>query len=1288
MILAIVLASGVTGGAYLAYLHYFMSAARLACDRAESLYESGLASQSAGDTVSAARHWEQAKEQVEAALAELTREAARTPATPNNLNLFRALEGRCQWLRMKALRDLAYARAANDRTTLAAIEDSTTGERFPHPVRIPDLAQRQDALAALYRAAQLMPENLEVQKESLRTRLMIPPVHWPSVVAAARNVRAIEPRDFRAGYALARFEFEQFDAPGTPTPPERRDFERIAKSREILAEACSVEGYPIWRAIHLDAQITTWLRDHYLRGRRDSDAARESDRLGKLLLAPETGAVARAVRGDGTARLVSDLDINGLIGLQLMALDVAMSSPALLQETHDRIEKHLRQRWAERVSWSDDAALAIVAAYGRIQPAFEKTPAQWAPRLDRLSEFVAATRERPVQRGEFYLDAAAVFARESDRCAYNGDPNRCDVMARLAIQVAADGLDRLPKGADAAAAKLHDLLAERRLRAGAPREMIGLHLIELAKSRDPELSAMRDYCLGCLAERDLRLAASRTYFESVLNAKPARLSSHAHLHLGSIYLAMGEPDLALQSLGELESLVNAGNGLSPTIRVELRETIGGIDDWLLLQIRAHLELAAVRWARRDPNSPVVPTRIQEDAVGKLLARLTAAEHIREGRLMWADYLCDTQRMDLARVTVAELKRESPDHPRVRRLELKTEAGSVGRADEILRQRLAERPDDAALQLDWVCRLLDTNRVAQALEATRETTKFRGLHEWHEFLKRAHATDELGSWLSAPPVSGSFASRALRVAREASDGSAAMTPGLRRIEDGARRSIADAMRAFGRKDDATAASVFVRSLPCATVHPLAYEGTWRSLAELARNHPDKAPEFALSLNDDSPVQAVALLGFAYACLVRDELGTPSDSWSRAKTMGAALNEWERVAGRGRSDRPALMLTKVRFWERSGRSDYALREVSRAVGLYPHHSAVLEKAIELELAADIPDAISRAANHVDAILRTAPESPESLLCKARFEVSLGKVAQALKTCDELITKFPRHGEGYQLLIDLAERQGLPERAAAAVRAWRVHRPQDPEAIAEEVRLLAISGDRIGAEKLAGAAANSANDSDSDRLKLLVVVARALFRAGATDSAAGFAMKSKAIQPDAADVRHLLGDLDAASKAWTEARAHYAFVLSLDRNHSVVAAKLARLLTTHLNDAGAALQLARDLRRDSVTGKPIATERLSPAILDTIGAIYAALDQKSLYSEMHELFSTARDRFPLDARISLHLAEAYVGLGYKKNATEALAATATLVDTQKRSAITPERRRQILDTVERLRSRLESR
>src|SRR5262249_51411912 len=118
------------------------------------------------------------------------------------------MEGQCFWLLARALRDRAYAQAMADQKPLQVVDDTSTGEKYRDFYRIPEPEDRQLALISVGYAAGLL-DDPEITKSALRIELVNPALQWEKIDNLAQQTLKHDPKDARAQYLLARYEFEQ-----------------------------------------------------------------------------------------------------------------------------------------------------------------------------------------------------------------------------------------------------------------------------------------------------------------------------------------------------------------------------------------------------------------------------------------------------------------------------------------------------------------------------------------------------------------------------------------------------------------------------------------------------------------------------------------------------------------------------------------------------------------------------------------------------------------------------------------------------------------------------------------------------------------------------------------------------------------------------------------------------------------------------------------------------------------------------------------------------------------------
>src|SRR5262249_25077018 len=180
--------------------------------------------------------------------------------------------GKANYLKSRALRERALARAIQENKPLQPLYDSSTGEQFYSVWQITDKPVRDEAFASLRQAAYRLVDDAEVQKETLRAELMAEPFgyhrNWTNVERLCRNLPALKSDLLRVYVQLAQFELEQPQTgakatSATPTPSEKRSRRRVLEARKYLDEAKRAPKSELarWRILQLQARVALWLSE-------------------------------------------------------------------------------------------------------------------------------------------------------------------------------------------------------------------------------------------------------------------------------------------------------------------------------------------------------------------------------------------------------------------------------------------------------------------------------------------------------------------------------------------------------------------------------------------------------------------------------------------------------------------------------------------------------------------------------------------------------------------------------------------------------------------------------------------------------------------------------------------------------------------------------------------------------------------------------------------------------------------------------------------------------------------
>jgi Tfp pilus assembly protein PilF len=1334
VVLLLVLIALLAVGGYSWWRMQARQRAERAIKAGEDAYVIGARALEAGDGAGALPSLDEAVLHASQALDDLEQEQQAMP--PGNE------AGRACWLKARALRDQAFAKALASRQPLNLSEDTTTGVKFRHVLAIPDPQARTEAVGCLRQAALRLDEDIDVQQDALRTETTLQPLEWQLVERFSRNLVKLDPSNGRALYMLARFEFEQpaRDArTGTFVPrlPEKRGSSRVVLALEHLNQLKKTKAYPVWRTLHLEAQVHSWLRDSYARHNKPDLEEKQDQALRALL------PIVRAEGGKLNVALeqrahLSVWDVEGVFALQLIALQLA------LQDAHNDgtdADKALHLlsgllAFCQKVTagdphpiWLEKAAETALAAVDLAEPFMAADlPPQWTANVDAVQALAGKARDRKVATPALYSGVAELLVREGQLEGTRANAERQEQLRNQALQWVEAGL-RVGKEAGkppSALAELHARAGEMKVVQGEKRKVVAPHLQALQESKRDWAPAVIALLDGALAEREGRLGQARQSLERVLDSANPSLVVRAQLALAGVYMGLGQPDHAIATLNAADQAFRRFDQMSPQEKAWAQTFMGTPEAVTATLIIAHLETALLEATRHLKNTPgkSVPDsllRSHEEAVQELRGKLKApSTPDREAREKIIAYLTTTGRPDQARKELAALKKGYPASLDILRLEVALAVRADGdkrgkeghdispkiraEVDGLIRKHLADHQGDSAAPLYWVEWLLRTGRSDQAVVFLKNPANIPGGKDERysralalALLTRGDREDGLAMLRHLPhhpdtdalliQALGSVAEKekelALAVDRHEANGLFRWWQGELALNK-------------GKQEEAAAA--FVQALPFTRVKPLARTGLQRALFALADANPGRAQTTAAQLLKEAAEEPALLLAYAYSCLRLDEIGEPRDDWDKTRNMASALNVWEPSAWHEGEDRAATALTRAEFWLVANRPDRARGEVARALGLAPKNAVAARLGLRVVLDSFEPELLAEGKNHLAILQEVQPEAPETTLFEARLQEHEGLTADAILTYERLLEKHPDK-EGFARLVALLEKQGKKQQAHDWVQRWRKQLTDDPTAVRAEVRQLALSKQVDEASELAEKfraqelkrvekrlaqtkAPEGVSRQDWEKQQLRAAqneveleLARGFLDGQAWTQAEKWVGRLLADLPTLPSAQLLLGDILLARQEWGRARDHYIQVLKQHKGLFIAANNLAWVLATRLNDPDQALRILQEVRKGPYSGKPISADRLNVEFLDTAGSVYEKLARAELYAEMRDLFETARRRYPRDPRMFLHLGNAYAGLEETAKATAMYTAAIALAGPQGRNSLSQAQRDQVI-------------
>ncbi|MGH7171529.1 MAG: hypothetical protein ACRELG_14735, partial [Gemmataceae bacterium] len=986
------------GGGITASKFFFTPGADRLLKKGEDAYAKGEAALTAGDAAAAAARFEEANLQVSKALDAVDKEQQKAQSKDGRVpaELFQ-LQGQALWLKARAVRDHYFAKALVEGEPLSETSDPVSGEKFRSVLLIPDEQARREAYSCMRLACQRLTDNAGLLRQALLTETMMPVLDWAVIEKLARQNLQLHAKDPWALYLLARFDYEQ-----PPTMPAsgksgKRSRERILQARGYIQQLKDTENYPLWRTLFLEAEITQWLRDDAAKSsgnrRENEDAA-----LRSLLFGPK-GALARAHAGEGLEH-PSQWDAEGVLGLHAFALSLAVEDSRQPDATTEKVVELLtatlalcRQLADKDASRVTDCALAAIQSLSKAEPVLmSEPPSDWNKDLDLAQELVRKARDQKVTRPDLYEALAGLLAREAHIEGKRGNKERRTELNKQARQWVEDGL-RLGREAKLPAKQLLLLnarAAEMKTLAGDKAESIAENLNALKEVKAPPARALVALLEASAAERDGRLAQARKLLEQVVASHEPELAIRAHMVLGGVYLALGQPDKALVSLQQVTQAYKVFDRLSPQEKAWALEFVRGPEDLALLMVTAHVDSALGRlrtFAQRNPGKPVSLdlVRHRENAIADLRKQFQKkTPQDRQARQILVRYYAATRRRDLAERELAELRTYYPNSVDVLRTDVdlilsgrddsgkpRERAAAIKDADAHIEQFIKEHPADLDARFFRVEWLIRSKRGDDALTYLQSPTNFADTKSarYQRVLAAALLTkgDREGSQKVLEHLPHDPSTDALLIqAASTQDREKLVRQALARYEGNALFQTWRAMLAFNKRDYEAAAEAFLRASQYNRYAATGKRGLLQSLLILAQTDPTKARNLAVRMHKASTEEPLLLLACAFAALRLDEIGTPNDDPDPVKSMASALNAWEKMVIEQQSlDKASAPLTKATFWALAGRQDLALTEAVRGLNMDPKNPAALRQTIALALELRDPDQLSATRKRLDAL-----------------------------------------------------------------------------------------------------------------------------------------------------------------------------------------------------------------------------------------------------------------------------------------------------------------------------------
>jgi len=405
----------------------------------------------AGQKAAHAKRWEEARSLYAEAikLADKVLAATQPEQEEESTPKQKYLQGKACWLKARAL---CYRARAERQLELPGIRADGTTTRLDVGV-ITDARTSDECLRNLVAAIDMLPGDEAVQCEGLRNFFDAGPKrwNWPAVTRLARNVLALQPapadKEFiaRAHFVLAYEALLQpqsqgygADARMVPTPAERRKRDVLLTGLAEIAKLRAVEDPLRFRSLFLEAELRRLLALSYRRSAPflPAEAAKQEQALRALLFDPPHGSVSRLQRerGQKSAGSLSPMDIEGLFGLQSMALEqlredakasgagskgAAEQSLAILDDLRAVARQIITQGDVNKRRHLFEAAAGLAGAARTALPllAVANEQTRWRELLDEVQKLAADALERtqsaPPATPDLYVALAELLLDEA-----------------------------------------------------------------------------------------------------------------------------------------------------------------------------------------------------------------------------------------------------------------------------------------------------------------------------------------------------------------------------------------------------------------------------------------------------------------------------------------------------------------------------------------------------------------------------------------------------------------------------------------------------------------------------------------------------------------------------------------------------------------------------------------------------------------------------------------------------------------------------------------------------------
>jgi tetratricopeptide (TPR) repeat protein len=1071
--------------------------------QAETTYSQGEDAFKAGNAAVAAERFGEARKQVEQVLGSVEKSMADAESSGKKLpkqDEMQNLRTKAHYLRAHIIRDYYFAKAAADGKPIAESLDSSTGEKYRNFLAIPDEKDRVEAVGSLRTAAVELHKDGVALRECLRVELQVTPINWERLSNLCSAILELDPKDSRAHYWLARYEFlqPQLDDKGyTDTDPAKRSSERVERALRAVRKAKELGTQPPWRLLEIEARALDWLAEHT--PKKKGAPNKSEDELRSLLFHPTDGALAKARSGQ-TLELPTLYDLQGVlvahtIGARLAARDAAKpgsDTKALASMARGLLETapKLRASVAGKAN-SAEINLAIVQVANAAQPVMSAgAPADWEALFDKCLNEVGDAKAPAAQSPALTTQLTDLIRKEIRRAAERGDKDREEKLKKRQSELVNTAL----KDADASKATgpereaLHARALETKLIDGASNDELAVHIEALAAVPAATRPAIAAFAEAVVALRKGQFNRARERLETALRRRDsADFHFAANVLLYQIYSAMGQPGPALSALREREPFIAQPEKLSALDRAYLPEAASGTDDHAAFIAIANLDVARQRMARHSRDNPETPAPAElwtaadkmGDATLKKLRTPSAIDlHL---RLHLFHFRMQLNRRDAAEELIAGLRRDYSNslcslaaqaewlaRPRtLTSADPKPSPDGIKEADSLIQDFARSRPRDAAAKLIWVEWLTKTGRLEDAVAFLKDLPNLDNAVSGPLLRGIAHlrgyplAAPEAREVLEDRPDKTEVFAELLEAARPESE-SAPADP-FRRVETGGRQALAKAAGQLADGHFEHAAHAFAEVILITDLSAAARDGLWRTLRSCTAVDPARARAICGALSADFPEEPTVYYSAAIAALAQGEIGQPRDGWDRSQiTMAGALNRWEPTAKRIGGDPATLAITRARFWTAVGQTLQAREEAARALAYDATDVPTMVFYARQSLATGTEDGLKAARARWNTAVAIDPDDLAVRCLEAEIKGRTDPVG-ATALVREIVKDHPKSSRAWALLVRLCDPKLEAAEALNRAKEWRKTNPSDLAAAQELIRQLLLSN-RLGDAKAA--------------------------------------------------------------------------------------------------------------------------------------------------------------------------------------------------------------------------------